>query len=82
MSSNAGQDGPPGVAPISITHDMASAHKIVARIGMIFDDKIIWSSLVGQTAISSDTPVGQFIASRTEAPRPVPYTHLTLPTNA
>jgi len=41
MSSNAGQNGSPGAATIAITHDIASARKIAARIGMIFDDKMI-----------------------------------------
>ena len=75
MSSNAGQDGPPGAATISITHDIASARKIVARIGMIFDDKIIWGSLVGQIDISSDIPAGKFVASRTEDPRQMQVRH-------
>ena len=69
MSSNAGQDGPPGAATISITHDIASARKIVARIGMIFDDKMIWSGVVRKIDISGDQPVGQFFAGRTEGPR-------------
>ncbi len=69
MSSNAGQNGPLGAATISITHDIASARKIAARIGMTFEDKMIWSSVVGKIDISGDPPVGQFIAGRTEGPR-------------
>ena len=69
MSSNAGQNGPLGAATISITHDIASARKIAARIGMIFDDKMIWCSVMGEIEISGDAHVGQFIASGTEGPR-------------
>ena len=69
MSINAGQDGPPSATTIYITHYIASARKIAARIGMIFDDKMIWCSVMGEIEISGDAHVGQFIASGTEGPR-------------
>jgi len=57
-----------GATTLSITHDIASAHKISDRIAMLYKGEIIW---VGPTATieqSQNPYVDQFIHGRAEGP--------------
>jgi phospholipid/cholesterol/gamma-HCH transport system ATP-binding protein len=57
-----------GATAISITHDMASAHKIADRIAMIYRGRIIWSGPKDQIDRSGNAYVDQFIHGRAEGP--------------
>ena len=57
-----------GATAISITHDMASAHKISDRIAMIYKGKIIWTGATGEIDSSGNEYVDQFIHGRAEGP--------------
>ncbi len=57
-----------GATAISITHDMASAHKIADRIAMIYKGRIIWVGNKSEIDHSSNAYVDQFINGRAEGP--------------
>lgn len=57
-----------GATAISITHDMASAHKIADRIAMIYKGRIIWSGKSTEIDQSGNPYVDQFIHGRAEGP--------------
>ena len=57
-----------GATAISITHDMASAHKIADRIAMIYKGRIIWNGKADQIDQSGNPYVDQFIHGRAEGP--------------
>jgi len=57
-----------GVSAISITHDMASAHKIADRIAMIYKGRIIWAGSKDEIDRSGNPYVDQFIHGRAEGP--------------
>jgi phospholipid/cholesterol/gamma-HCH transport system ATP-binding protein len=57
-----------GATAISITHDMASAHKIADRIAMIHKGRIIWSGKKSEIDTSGNPFVDQFIHGRAEGP--------------
>ena len=57
-----------GATAISITHDMASAHKIADRIAMIYKGRIIWSGAKDAIDRSGNPYVDQFIHGRAEGP--------------
>jgi phospholipid/cholesterol/gamma-HCH transport system ATP-binding protein len=57
-----------GATAISITHDMASAHKIADRIAMIYKGRIIWNGKSSEIDHSNNPYVDQFIHGRAEGP--------------
>ena len=57
-----------GATAISITHDMASAHKIADRIAMIYKGRIIWAGRKEEIDRSGNPYVDQFIHGRAEGP--------------
>jgi phospholipid/cholesterol/gamma-HCH transport system ATP-binding protein len=57
-----------GATAISITHDMASAHKIADRIAMIYKGRIIWQGKAAEIDHSGNPYVDQFIHGRAEGP--------------
>lgn len=57
-----------GATAISITHDMASAHKIADRIAMLYKGKIIWQGPAKTIDQSGNEYVEQFIHGRAEGP--------------
>jgi phospholipid/cholesterol/gamma-HCH transport system ATP-binding protein len=57
-----------GATAVSITHDMASAHKIADRIAMIHKGKIIWQGAAKTIEDSGNPYVDQFIHGRAEGP--------------
>jgi len=57
-----------GATAVSITHDMASAHKIADRIAMIHKGKIIWQGATKTIENSGNPYVDQFIHGRAEGP--------------
>ncbi len=57
-----------GATAVSITHDMASAHKIADRIAMIYKGKIIWQGAAKSIDQSGNPYVDQFIHGRAEGP--------------
>jgi phospholipid/cholesterol/gamma-HCH transport system ATP-binding protein len=57
-----------GATAISITHDMASAHKIADRIAMIYKGRIIWNGKASEIDHSGNPYVDQFIHGRAEGP--------------
>jgi phospholipid/cholesterol/gamma-HCH transport system ATP-binding protein len=57
-----------GATAISITHDMASAHKIADRIAMIYRGRIIWAGSKNEIDRSGNPYVDQFIHGRAEGP--------------
>jgi phospholipid/cholesterol/gamma-HCH transport system ATP-binding protein len=57
-----------GATAISITHDMASAHKIADRIAMIYRGRIIWAGAKDEIDRSGNRYVDQFIHGRAEGP--------------
>ncbi|MBU6505869.1 MAG: ATP-binding cassette domain-containing protein [Alphaproteobacteria bacterium] len=57
-----------GATAVSITHDMASAHKIADRIAMIYKGKIIWQGPSKTIDQSGNPYVDQFIHGRGEGP--------------
>lgn len=57
-----------GATAISITHDMASAHKIADRVAMIYKGRIVWSGPVDSIDRSGNPYVDQFIHGRAEGP--------------
>ncbi len=57
-----------GASAISITHDMASAHKIADRIAMIYKGRIIWAGSKEEIDRSGNPYVDQFIHGRAEGP--------------
>jgi phospholipid/cholesterol/gamma-HCH transport system ATP-binding protein len=57
-----------GVTTLSITHDMASARKISARIAMIYRGKIVWEGPTAAIDNSGNPFVDQFIHGRAEGP--------------
>ena len=57
-----------GATTLSITHDMAGAHKIADTIAMIHSGKIIWVGPVGDIGKSGNEFVDQFISGRAEGP--------------
>ncbi|HWI26692.1 MAG TPA: ATP-binding cassette domain-containing protein [Stellaceae bacterium] len=57
-----------GATAISITHDMASAHKIADRIAMIYKGRIIWAGVKDEIDRSGNPYVDQFIHGRAEGP--------------
>jgi phospholipid/cholesterol/gamma-HCH transport system ATP-binding protein len=57
-----------GATAISITHDMASVHKIADRIAMIYKGRIIWAGAKAEIDRSGNPYVDQFIHGRAEGP--------------
>ncbi len=57
-----------GAAAISITHDMASAHKIADEIAMLFEGKIIWRGPASMIDNSGNDYVDQFVHGRADGP--------------
>jgi phospholipid/cholesterol/gamma-HCH transport system ATP-binding protein len=57
-----------GATAVSITHDMASAHKIADRIAMIYKGKIIWQGAAKSIDRSGNPYVEQFIHGRADGP--------------
>jgi phospholipid/cholesterol/gamma-HCH transport system ATP-binding protein len=57
-----------GVTTLSITHDMASAHKISDRIAMLYKGKIIWEGPTEKIDTSGNEYVDQFIHGRAVGP--------------
>jgi phospholipid/cholesterol/gamma-HCH transport system ATP-binding protein len=57
-----------GATAVSITHDMASAHKIADRIAMIYKGRIIWNGKASEIDHSGNPYVDQFIHGRAEGP--------------
>jgi phospholipid/cholesterol/gamma-HCH transport system ATP-binding protein len=57
-----------GATAISITHDMASAHKIADCIAMLYGGRLIWEGPVGTIATSGNPYVDQFIHGRADGP--------------
>jgi phospholipid/cholesterol/gamma-HCH transport system ATP-binding protein len=57
-----------GATAISITHDMASAHRIADRIAMIYKGRIIWNGKASEIDQSGNPYVDQFIHGRAEGP--------------
>jgi phospholipid/cholesterol/gamma-HCH transport system ATP-binding protein len=57
-----------GATAISITHDMASAHKIADRVAMIYKGRIIWAGSKDEIDRSGNPYVDQFIHGRAEGP--------------
>ncbi len=48
-----------GASALSITHDMASAHKIAHRIAMLYEGRIIWQGPVAEIDRSGNPYVDQ-----------------------
>jgi phospholipid/cholesterol/gamma-HCH transport system ATP-binding protein len=61
-----------GATTLSITHDMASAHKIADRVAMIYQGKIVWTGPISQIDRSGNPYVEQFIHGRAEGPIKMP----------
>jgi len=57
-----------GATAISITHDMASAHKIADRVAMLYQGQIIWHGSKAELDHSGNAYVDQFIHGRAEGP--------------
>jgi phospholipid/cholesterol/gamma-HCH transport system ATP-binding protein len=57
-----------GASAISITHDMASAHKIADRIAMLYKGRIIWNGPASGIDRSGNAYVDQFIHGRADGP--------------
>jgi phospholipid/cholesterol/gamma-HCH transport system ATP-binding protein len=57
-----------GATAISITHDMASAHKIADRIAMLYKGRIIWDGPASGIDRSGNPYVDQFIHGRADGP--------------
>lgn len=57
-----------GATTITITHDMASAHKIADQMAMIYEGKIIWNGTKDQIDNSGNEYVEQFINGHSEGP--------------
>ena len=57
-----------GATALSITHDMASAHKIADRIAMLYEGRIIWQGSAKDINNSGNSYVDQFINGRAEGP--------------
>ena len=57
-----------GATAVSITHDMASAHKIADRIAMIYKGRIIWEGPAKTIDQSGNPYVDQFIHGRGQGP--------------
>ena len=57
-----------GATTLSITHDMASVHKIADRVAMLYKGKIIWSGAKSDIDHSGNEYVDQFINGRAEGP--------------
>jgi phospholipid/cholesterol/gamma-HCH transport system ATP-binding protein len=57
-----------GASAVSITHDMASVHKIADRIAMIYKGRIIWTGPKAEMDRSGNPYVDQFIHGRAEGP--------------
>ncbi|MGB9152542.1 MAG: ATP-binding cassette domain-containing protein [Alphaproteobacteria bacterium] len=57
-----------GATALSITHDMASAHKIADRIAMLHEGRIIWQGPAKDITHSGNPYVDQFINGRAEGP--------------
>ena len=53
---------------LSITHDMASAHKISDYIAMLYKGQIIWVGKTSEIDSSGESHVDQFIQGRAEGP--------------
>lgn len=57
-----------GATTLSITHDMASAHKIADRIAMIYEGQIIWAGDASEIDDSGHAHVDQFVNGRADGP--------------
>lgn len=57
-----------GATAVSITHDMASAHKIADSIAMIYNGQIIWHGSRQEIDRSGNPYVDQFIHGRADGP--------------
>ncbi len=57
-----------GLTTVTITHDMASAHKIGTRIAMIHKGKIIWDGAASSVMDSGNPYVDQFVHGRATGP--------------
>ena len=57
-----------GATTLTITHDMASAHKIADRIAMIHGGTIIWQGSAAEIDESGNAHVEQFINGRADGP--------------
>ena len=59
------------VTALSITHDMASVHKIADFVAMLYEGKVIWFGPVSEMERSGSDYVEQFIHGRADGPIPV-----------
>lgn len=57
-----------GATALSITHDMASVHKIAHRVAMLYEGRIIWAGPVERIDDSGNPYVDQFIHGRADGP--------------
>ena len=57
-----------GATAVTITHDMASVHKIAQNVAMLYDGKIIWHGPIEKIDTSGNAYVDQFIHGRATGP--------------
>jgi len=57
-----------GATTLTITHDMASAHKIADNVAMLYDGKIIWHGPKSQINDSGNPYVDQFVHGSADGP--------------
>jgi len=57
-----------GATTLTITHDMASAHKIADNVAMLYEGKIIWHGAKAQINNSGNAYVDQFVHGSAEGP--------------
>ncbi|MFA7429795.1 MAG: ATP-binding cassette domain-containing protein [Rhodospirillaceae bacterium] len=57
-----------GATALSITHDMASAHKIADRVAMLWQGRLIWVGPASEVFTSGNDYVDQFVHGRAQGP--------------
>ena len=57
-----------GATTLTITHDMASAHKIADRVAMLYQGEIIWEDDASMINHSGNEYVDQFVQGRAQGP--------------
>jgi phospholipid/cholesterol/gamma-HCH transport system ATP-binding protein len=57
-----------GATALSITHDMASAHKIADRVAMLWQGRLIWVGPASEVFNSGNEYVDQFVHGRAQGP--------------
>jgi phospholipid/cholesterol/gamma-HCH transport system ATP-binding protein len=57
-----------GATALSITHDMASAHKIADRVAMLWQGRLIWVGPASEVFTSGNEYVDQFVHGRAQGP--------------